>query len=335
MEAQKLEAMPPPPGVISSLKAGFDVVSTHIVAILLPVALDLLLWLGPRLSLEKLVGPAVADMIQLIRVSPVPGQDAQVIIEFYKRVGEQFSRYNLFDVLRTFPIGIFSLMVDKLPAENPFGPQSVMQVSSIFSWFGWLVLLTLLGWVGGGLYFRWVSGAALGGEEAGISPLRAVTQTILLSVLWIIAALIIFVPVSLVFTLLYLISPLLVQGGLLLLGIFSVWLIVPLFFTPHGIFVRKQNAFTSIYFSLRMARFTLPTSSLFILGVFLLSQGLNYLWKVPPADSWMMLVGIIGHAFITTALLAASFVYYRDMNVWLQIMLEKLQQQAKSPTGRI
>jgi hypothetical protein len=117
--------------------------------------------------------------------------------------------------------------------------------------------------------------------------------------------------------------------------ILSFWLIVPLFFTPHGIFVRRQNAFYSIFTSLRMARFTLPTSGLFVVCVLLLSTGLNYLWSVPPDNSWMKLVGIGGHAFITTALLAASFVYYRDMNVWLQTVFERLQQKQSMPTQQV
>jgi hypothetical protein len=49
----------------------------------------------------------------------------------------------------------------------------------------------------------------------------------------------------------------------------------------------------------------------------------------------MMLIGIAGHAFITTALLAASFAYYRDMNVWLQIVFEQLQQKKGAPAGSV
>jgi hypothetical protein len=104
-----------------------------------------------------------------------------------------------------------------------------------------------------------------------------------------------------------------------------MWLLVPLFFSPHGIFVKKQNALVSIVNGLRMARFTLPTSSMFVLSAFLLGIGLNFLWSVPPEDSWMMLVGIFGHAFVTTALLAASFIYYRDMNAWLEVALDRFK----------
>jgi hypothetical protein len=43
-------------------------------------------------------------------------------------------------------------------------------------------------------------------------------------------------------------------------------------------------------------------------------------------------VGISGHAFISTTLLSASFVYYRDINIWLQAVLEQLQQKPSAPT---
>jgi hypothetical protein len=128
-------------------------------------------------------------------------------------------------------------------------------------------------------------------------------------------------------------SPILAGAAFFILLALSFWLIVPLFFTPHGIFVRRQNAFYSIFTSLRMARFALPTSGLFVICWFLLSTGLNFLWSVPSGGSWMTLVGIGGHAFITTALLSASFVYYRDMNAWLQTVFERLQQ--KQTTQRV
>jgi hypothetical protein len=132
-------------------------------------------------------------------------------------------------------------------------------------------------------------------------------------------------PLLVVLALIMAASPLLAQGMLLVLGLLSMWLVVPIFFSSHGIFMRRQNAFSSIYTSLRLARFTMPTSSLFVLSVLLIAYGLNFLWNIPSSDSWMALVGILGHAFVTTSLLAASFIYYRDMQVWLQTVFEKLK----------
>jgi hypothetical protein len=115
---------------------------------------------------------------------------------------------------------------------------------------------------------------------------------------------------------------------------FLFWLVVPLFFMPHGIFVRRQNAFLSILSSLHMSRSTLPNSSMFVLSVFLLSRGLSYLWLVPASDSWLVLIGLAGHAFISTALLSASFVYYRNMQHWLQIVSEQLRQMSNRSSMR-
>jgi hypothetical protein len=158
----------------------------------------------------------------------------------------------------------------------------------------------------------------------------SVAQTIMFSLLWIFLAFMIGIPVCLALALVVLASPLLAQGMLLIVGLLSMWLVVPVFFSPHGIFMRQENAFISIYTSLRLARFTLPTSSLFVLSVLLISYGLNYLWNIPSTGSWMALVGIAGHAFITTSLLAASFIFYRDMQVWLQTVFAKMKANTPS-----
>jgi hypothetical protein len=197
-------------------------------------------------------------------------------------------------------------------------------------------VLVLAGWVVGGLYFRWVSRTTLGAERGmRIGSGWAIIQTLILSAIWLVGMLMFFIPVTLLLTVLTMFSPAIASGAFFMLLLLSFWLVVPLFFTPHGIFVREQNALHSIFTSLRMARFALPTNGLFVLAWFVLSIGLNYLWSVPAADSWMTLVGIGGHGFITTALLAASFVYYRDMNVWLQTVLERLQQKQSIPTQRV
>jgi hypothetical protein len=57
--------------------------------------------------------------------------------------------------------------------------------------------------------------------------------------------------------------------------------------------------------------------------ILLISQGLDLLWQVPPQTSWFTLIGLIGHAFIVTGLLAASFVYYRDAGYWVDNLLQQ------------
>lgn len=329
MDMQKLETLPPPPGVIASLQAGFNVVSNRIALIVLPVLLNVFLWLGPRVSIGQWYGAILDSWITLLKRNNFSAQELAVYTDAVPLLMDFMDKLNWLGWVRTLPIGIPALMLDlprTFPVPTPLGIQNVIQLSSIAVIMGSVLLLTLIGWLGGGLYFRIVAGASLGEDEAGIGLFRAFTQTILLSILWGIGSVIITLPLLLVVSLLSALNPLLAQAAFFIILFFMFWLIVPLFFTPHGIFVRKQNALASIMSSLRMSRFTLPTSSMFVLSVFLLSRGLSYLWMVPASDSWLLLVGILGHAFISTTLLAASFVYYRDMNNWLQNVYERFQQ---------
>jgi hypothetical protein len=340
MNRQKLEELPSPPGVIGSLRAGFDTVSSHVWLILLPLLLDIFLWLGPRLSVDRLVNPFFRIVFNQARTTLTSSTDLQLFTDYQAAFDALIERFNLLSLLgrlQMFPVGISSLLAQTMPVETPFGSQDAMQVSSIPGLLGLSFLFIVIGWIAGGLYFRWVAGIALG-DANGMTMISfswAILQTLILSLIWLIGLMLIVIPMMTILTLLTFLSPLLASGALLLVLLLSFWLIIPLFFTPHGIFVRRQNAFHSIFTSLRMARFTLPTSGLFVLCVFLLSTGLNYLWSVPTDDSWMLLVGIAGHAFITTALLAASFVYYRDMNVWLQTVFEQLQHKRGLPARRV
>jgi hypothetical protein len=336
MYAQKLETLPPPPGVIGSLKAGFDVVSNHVTLILMPLIVDLLLWLGPRLSISEVLGPFYQLAFGQVRRGLSSREDIQQLAVFQELFNDGLQRFNLVSLvsrLQTFPVGISSLLAKTMPVESPLGEQNVAQVGSPLSLIGTMFLLVLIGWVIGGLYFRWVSGTALGARAVEISVSQAIFQSLLLSVVWFFFLLVLSVPLMLLLTVLTFINPLLTSIALFGLVLASFWLIVPLFFVPHGIFVRRQNAFSSIFSSFRMARFTLPTSAMFVFTTFILSTGLTYLWSVPDGNSWMTLIGIAGHAFIATALLAASFVYYHDMTSWLQVVIEKLQQK-NNPSAR-
>jgi hypothetical protein len=322
MDTTTLESLPPPPGVVGSLRAGFDAIASHFLVILLPLGLDLWLWLGPHLSLEKFFKPTLADFGRMAGAGGMPAVDIDQMLKAYNML---FHEFNLFSMLRAFPIGIFSLMAGIMPLNTPLGEPTIWQVSTAENLLAILFGFTLAGWLGGGLFFYWVSAIVIPVKDDRIRSIQAVLQTAFFSLVWMVVSFLLGMPVLLVVYLLFALSSALAQGVLLFLGFLSMWLLVPLFFSPHGIFIKKQNALVSIVNSVRMARFTLPTSSMFVLSTFLLGIGLNFLWSVPPEDSWMMLVGIFGHAFVTTALLAASFIYYRDMTAWLEIALERFK----------
>ncbi|HSG41615.1 MAG TPA: hypothetical protein VLA72_00525 [Anaerolineales bacterium] len=335
MDIQKLEALPPPPGVFGSLKAGFDIVTNRVALILIPLGLDLFLWLGPRLSIDGLLKPSITYAFEQIRQN-LTEADLEVFLQRQAIFLEWLQDFNLLSLLskfQWFPIGISSLSARSLPVTNPLGLENVVAVSSVWILLGIAVVLIPIGWIGGGVFFRQVSESIQSENEAGIGLFYSIIQTVFLCILCVALLMILLIPLAFVIGVLAFISPALANIAVLVVAFFSFWLIVPLFFTPHGIFIRKENALYSMISSLRMIRFSLPTSGMFVLSVFILSRGLDILWSAPESESWLALVGFAGHAFVTTAMLAASFVYYRDMSDWLQNVYERFKQITEKPSS--
>ena len=319
----------PPPGIFSSIKSGFDATANRIWIILFPVLLDLFLWLGPRLRVDQLLQKVIEQFDAFAQEGLAPATEVQRIQE---SLNELLSlKINIFSLLRTFPIGVSSIMGQTAPSGTPLGESAVYQVESAFTFFLWVGGLTLIGWVLGSIYFAWVARASLDDKELNLSWAgNAVIQATLLALFWLIVLFAFGTPLLLLFSIFAQINAGLAQIALIILALFAMWIIVPIFFSAHGIFTKKENLFHSLLSSFHLSRFTLPTSSFFVISTIILSQGFNFLWLTPSASSWMMLVSIFGHAFITTALLASSFIYYRDMNVWLEVVLKKLDSKTTS-----
>ena len=77
METAKLENLPPPPGIINSIRQGFDTVASHITAILLPLLLNLFMWLGPRLKMDAMFQLIKGEMVLIWQNSGVSPEDIQ------------------------------------------------------------------------------------------------------------------------------------------------------------------------------------------------------------------------------------------------------------------
>jgi hypothetical protein len=99
-----------------------------------------------------------------------------------------------------------------------------------------------------------------------------------------------------------------------------LWLLFHLFFTIHGILLNQQPLHMAVWNSLRLVAFNSFSVMGLLAMVVALSAGLNYLWSLPKDDSWMLLVGIGGHAVISSGLIASTFVFYQDRyRYWQQV----------------
>jgi hypothetical protein len=322
MNSSNLQVVPAPPSLMKSLMAGFDAISNHIGLILFSFSLDIILWLGPRLRMAELFETA------LDQPTALPETSSMEVIDRLRLLVQEFS---LFSVLRAFPVGVPSLMASRSPVMSPVGEPVFWEVHSLVSAFGLWLLLTILGSVVGTLYFACVAQAALKGKVIWRDAIRnwprSSVQILLLMALWmalLFAAFTLF-GCSLSFILFgagFGGEQLSLVALLVFVGV-MMWILIPLLFSPHGVFVEQNTMWMSLLKGVRLTRMTLPTTALFFLAVFVISEGLRFLWNIPPASSWWSVVGIIGHAFVTTSLLAASFVYYQDATRWMREMLRR------------
>ena len=159
---------------------GFDSVANHILVILPPVLLDLFLWLGPHLRLKSFFQPFVDQLPTLAKAFP------SYILRMLPRSSRpgrvSINQFNLFMILRTFPVGATSLLSLEMPGQTPLGTPVNLDAGSFLGIFSWVLLLVLLGWLIGAVYYFWISGVAL--KPEGRSLWKSIKQTLLLSMLW-------------------------------------------------------------------------------------------------------------------------------------------------------
>jgi hypothetical protein len=309
-----------PPSLIAALRAGFDAIANHVALIIFPIALDLYLWLGPHLRLKQLIETIVSQLVALYSVQdPGAREMLQAVKELWMELAAQF---NLFIALRAYPVGIPSLLASLSPLKNPTGLPVMLEIHSLANALVVWMLVVALGLVAGTLYYDVVAQAVLYGKvdwvETGKQWPKKSTRVLLLTLFWFSIFLVASIPASVMISMAALGGLILAQCVLGLYAVFLFGLFFQLIFSPHGIFVYGQKVLMSMRTSFMLVRGTWLNTTLFFLAIILLSRGLDMLWQIPPETSWLTLVGVIGHGIVSTGLLAASFIYYRDANRWLK-----------------
>jgi hypothetical protein len=245
---------------------------------------------------------------------------------------ETVTKINLAVNLRTLPIGVPSLMVSKNPLLNPIGKPWVFDLTQNVQVLGLWAAFLLIGFFLGNIYFKGIADQVVDGPQQNPirASLRSFFQVLLMPLLLIIILVILSIPVLFLVTLLSLISPAVGQFMIFIAGLVILWILMPLIFTPHGIFLFKQNIIAAMMTSISIVRVSMSRTMLFILSALILSEGLNYLWRIPPTDHWFLLIGILGHAFIVSAVIASSFHYYLDATKFTQTVMN-IQSNRLSP----
>jgi hypothetical protein len=300
------------PGVFSTLSAGFELTTRYLWLMVIPVLLDLFLWIGPRLSFrplfEALFAQLPAESLQMIPAT---------LLEAYEGI-------NFFTYLSVPLLGVPALMTGLTPEKTPIQP-AILERAGMGEWFGYLTLLTLGGLLLAAVYYSLIAYALrrMAAIAAGVSsPLEAGRFTrragrtwlrlIGLTALTLALFMAVLIPVTLLAGFASLISQAIATLLILAAVMILLWVLMFLSYTPQGMTLNPRAFLPAMGESIRLFRGALPASVGLLFVVTLARRVLGLVLLSADSGTWVTGINLLAHAYISTALIVALFIFYRD-----------------------
>jgi len=294
-----------PSGVIETLGTGFAMVNRRPYLILVVVALDCLLWLGPRLSASA-AAQSLSDW--LVHMGALPAQEAAAL----QRFGAEIDLLTLITSLLPSLVSALGPEAFALPYQPPGIALSLpWAIASGLTMFGIGVVismayLTLLADVVRGERFRpYRYGRAVlrnvGSMLAylGLILLAALGLSLVASLVLVAAALVGLEPVALNFLTL-----------LLLVGAVAFYFVT--FFVEDAIVMSNAGPFRSVAYSVGILRVSFWPTIRFIVAASVIQLGLPLALQVFTRNVLAVPFALLSYAYITTGLMLASLSFYRE-----------------------
>lgn len=315
METRDIPETTPLPKVIKILGEGCNLVANRVYLMAVPFILDLFLLFGPKLRISDYIMPAMdAAFRQMLSSSSFGRQQLELSVELLRHA---LSSVNLFGFLQVFPIGI-RVLFSSSGAETPLGNSPEIQMTSLLQIVPITVIIMIAGVMIGAFYYS-LTAAHTAKKNGRFSWQRFGNQllnVILLYIALIILIAVLAVPAGCLMTFSFMVSPVLYQILALIMVAVSCWLIIPLFYVPQAIFVKDLDFPHAVKESFQLSSWAGTLTIRFILLSLVLSFGLDMIWTIPGQSSWLILFSIFGHAFVSTSLLAGSFILFREIEEW-------------------
>jgi hypothetical protein len=107
----------------------------------------------------------------------------------------------------------------------------------------------------------------------------------------------------------------------------GIWLYIYLFFFVNALILNDTGILRAIWNSFSVVRRNFWSTIGLMLLIGLIGAGFSIIWRMLSTSSWGTLLAIVGNAYISSSLAAASFTFYRDRYVAWQ---EELAGQAEA-----
>ncbi|MFN0071094.1 MAG: hypothetical protein ACKVVP_06350 [Chloroflexota bacterium] len=303
-----------PPSVIDTLSAGYSVVNRSPWVLLIPILLDVFLWLGPQISLAPVVDRAIATMAV---PTEWPVESGRTLEELRRGVIETMDAFNVLALLS---------------GPSMVSVPSVAIVTGGRGTLHWIedsgtALSTILGSLVGGLllgslYRAWLARQVLGdfatpdrmiGEAVSAGGRAFVLMLLMMGV-----AILFGMPLAIVLGSAAAVSRDLLSMGMFIVSIAVMAVVLYLAFALDAVFISRVGPLQAVKNSVAVVRTSFWPTVLLLTLVLLILMGMGRVWELLAAVApWGMYLGILGNAYIATGLLAATMAFYRDRYIRL------------------
>jgi hypothetical protein len=334
-----------PIGVLAAFVAGFDRVAARPILILPPLVLDLFLWFGPHLTLPflaQMVPETLSALGDMIGTNSGIVTDMSVVQLMLTSIIERYNvmsalsilpwgiPFNLLLNITSLPAGLPSVMAGRMPVLTPLGQPQIIPLGSLPEVVTIWVVLTSIGLGLGVFYHRWLAQQTSPDAEL-LSGWQAWGRMILLFVAVYVGGFLLLMVVGLMTTLIGLLLPFISGIVPMLLMVFLFWATVYFAFTTHGIVLYRFRVIKAMLESARVVRLNLLSSIGFLFICFIVTWFSSQIWIRPGEETWYSVLALIGHAFVSTTLIAASYVFYQSRRTWLLRIQAALAASAEDP----
>ena len=225
------------------------------------------------------------------------------------------ARFNLLSLVSTFPVGVPSLMAGSMPPASPLGSPWTMQVEGAGAiLLAWLAL-TIVG-LGMGTAFHRTIASPLPPSESHTPGWRLWLGIVALAVVVDSGLAILGLGTIVVASIVSLLIPLLGVGVLFIGFSLAFWAAIYLIFTPHGMVRHHLGLFKAMRESVDLVRWNLVGTTGLLAVLLSVDRLAGLVWLMPDPASWFAGLAVLGHAFVTAMLIAASYAFYAGRREW-------------------
>ena len=307
------------PGIIDTLSAGFQTINRMPWIMAIPVCLDLLLWLGPRITIRGIAERgllSIASMLPAMTQASATSTDQADQLQRYidlVRGGLEF--FNLLSLLL-----VSGSMMHSAVMPNRGGGAGTVELNSVASAFGLSLIFILVGIAIACLWFGAIAQQVRDGKVDFARLIRAAPRywvTIVGFILLVIALMIgVSIPLSFLSALLQVVAPTIGSFVTILLAIvlqLSVfWALLYLFFFTDAVVVSEVGPIRAALNSMRVVTAHFWSALGLILITWVIIAGMGVVWgslsQVPIGQA----AAIVANGYVESGLAAASLLFYSN-----------------------